>query len=113
MPSNARRRLLSSREHTDWTNVKRTAIAPPYIDDCEVLTHGRGKFFFEKYVKYVCQQRMPKSGRGCRSLQDMALGVVLQNMSGINNLEYWPVFLVRRVWEAVNKRCALLRQFVR
>src|ERR1700722_8019832 len=113
MPIKQPRKLLYSRSDSNWTKTIRVAIAPSYLDDCINLSSGPAEAVFKSYMKYVEEQRLPRGPKGSRSLQDVALEVLLRKLSDVDNLDNFPKHLAKRLWNGLNKRCVKLNELLK
>jgi hypothetical protein len=121
MHSRKRRRLLRSSCGSNWTNTTKAAICPSYLDGSALLpiclTESSGNISaietFNAFTKYVEKQRLPvhKSEGAGRSLQNISLDMVLQNLSQIYEIGDFPKYLARRLWDVLNKRFVTLKKF--
>jgi hypothetical protein len=97
----------------DWTRQTVVAIGPDWRDQEELALIDAWKSGqseenlggFHGYSDSVRNSRII-GFRGARSLQDVAVETILQNITDITleGMECLPIQLVRRIWHAVNKR---------
>lgn len=101
----------------DWSRQTVIALGPDWREQEEVAlveawraSQSKGIDLetlgsYRAYLDNVRNSRI-RAFRGARSLQDVAVETILQNINEITlqGMECLPVQLVRRIWHAVNKR---------
>ncbi|TVY24523.1 hypothetical protein LHYA1_G006905 [Lachnellula hyalina] len=104
----------------DWTRRTVLAIGPDWREQEEVAlieawrasqNKGVDPEILGSYRGYLDNVRNSRiwGFRGARSLQDVAVEAIVQNITEITleGMECLPVQLVRRIWHAVDKRCLI------
>jgi hypothetical protein len=91
-------------------------VGPDYLDEYdqyleEARKRQKGKedlCDFQEYLDGLKNSRV-RGFEGARSLEDVAIEVLLQNIADITleGIECLPQPIVRRIWHAVNKRCLI------
>src|SRR5580700_10930649 len=98
MPVSERQKIPRSAIDSDWTSTIPTVyfLGEPHL----VTTKDK----LDSFYQYVERQRLPKGLKGSRSLKDVAIEVLIRNLSKLDNLNDIPKHLTKYIWNILKRR---------
>lgn len=104
MPVNGRRKLPRPARDSDWTSTIPSAYSISFYDSSNSPYTKATAASINSFNRYVEGQRLRRGLKGSRSLKDVAIEVLIRNLSELDTLNDVPKHLTKCLWETLKRR---------
>jgi hypothetical protein len=104
MPITGRRKLHHSAKYSNWTSTIPSvySLSSLGLDTPSLIKPA--DFKIASFYKYVEGQRLPRGLQGSRSLKHIAIEILIQNLSRLDDVNGIPKHLTKCLWNTLKRR---------